>query len=72
MFKVIEWVSLNWKFLTLVLGFLFLFSLIKPLAEFMRNAKEGIREIFTPIGFFVFVVLIIFGVWLFTQFKGLL
>ena len=71
MFKVIEWITLNWKVITIFLGFIFLFSMIKPLADMLRGVKEGVREIFTPVGFLVLVVLILFGIWLFTQFKGL-
>lgn len=71
MFKVIEWITLNWKVVTIFLGFIFLFSMIKPLADMLRGVKEGVREIFTPVGFLVLVVLILFGIWLFTQFKGL-
>lgn len=71
MVKVVEWISQNWKSLTLVLGFIFLFSLLKPIADMLRNAKEGVRELFTPLGFLVFLVLIIFGIWLLTQTKGM-
>lgn len=71
MFKVIEWITLNWKVITIFLGFIFLFSMIKPLADMLRGVKEGVKEIFTPVGFLVLVILILFGIWLFTQFEGL-
>lgn len=70
MIKFLEWFVNNWKVITMILAFIFLFALIKPITDGLRNSKEGIKEIFTPLGFFVFLVLVILGIYLFSFFKG--
>lgn len=70
MLKVYEFFVDNWRFITLALLFIFLFSLIKPITNMLRNFKDGIREIFTPLGMFVFLCMIAFGIFLFFVYKG--
>lgn len=70
MFKLIDWFTQNWKAITLILLFIFVFGLIKPLTDALRNFKEGFKQIFTPMGFLVFIVLIALVVFLVYFFKG--
>lgn len=72
MFKLIEWGIENWKVIGLVLTILVLLSLLVPITNGIRNAKQGLKEIFTPLGFLVFVGLILLAIFLYTQFKGYL
>lgn len=72
MLKIFEWFVANWKTITLIFAFIFLFALIKPITDGLRNSKEGIKEIFTPLGFLVFLVLVIVGIYIFSNFKGMI
>lgn len=59
MIKLFEWILNNWRVL-LALGLLiFLFGLIPSITNSLRNAKEGIREATTPLGFFVLLILLL-------------
>ena len=70
MLKFFEWFTQNWKAITLILGFTFVFAMIIPLANLLRGVKDGVRELFTPAGFLAFLILITLAIFLFTYFKG--
>ena len=58
MLKFLEWIIQNWKILLAIGLLLFLFGLVPSLTNTVRNAKNGIKESTTPIGFFVTLTLI--------------
>ncbi|HTO17362.1 MAG TPA: hypothetical protein VLZ83_16475 [Edaphocola sp.] len=70
MLRVLDWFAENWKIVTLILGFLFIFGFVKPITDMLRGVKDGMKEIFTPLGFFVFITLIGFVIFLFFVYKG--
>ena len=70
MLKFIEWFVTNWKIITLVLMFIFVFAFIKPVANLLRGIKDGIKELFTPAGFLAFLIVIALAIFLFAYFKG--
>lgn len=72
MLKFIEWFTLNWKIITLILGFIFVFAMIKPVADLLRGVKDGIKELFTPAGFLAFLILLALAIFLFVFFKGVI
>lgn len=70
MFKAIEFISEHWQKILLVLSILFIFPFVKIITDFLRNVKDGMKEIFTPLGFIVFLCLIAFVVFLVFVYKG--
>lgn len=53
MIKIWLWITENWKFFALVgLGLVFL-SLTGNITITLRSAKNGLKQLFTPLGFFV-------------------
>ena len=53
MIKIWLWITENWRlFATIGLGMVFL-SLTGNITEFLRNAKKGLANLFTPLGMFV-------------------
>lgn len=72
MLKFFEWFTLNWKIITLILGFIFVFAMIKPVADLLRGVKDGIKELFTPTGFLAFLILLALAIFLFVFFKGVI
>lgn len=70
MLKIFDWIVRNWKIITLILTLLFLLTMIKPITSWLRTIKESLREIFTPLGFIVFIILIAFGVWIVYLYKS--
>lgn len=70
MLKVIDFITQYWQQLTLIMLFLFLFAFVKPIVDFLRSVKDGLKEIFNPLGFFVFLVLILFGIFIYFFFQG--
>lgn len=53
MIKIWLWITENWRlFATIGLGLVFL-SLTGNITNFLRNAKEGLKNIFTPLGIVV-------------------
>ena len=72
MLKFIDWFSQNWKVISLLLGFVFVFGMIKPAANLIRGVKDGVREIFTPAGFLAFIILLALAIFLFVFFKGVI
>jgi|LSQX01.3.fsa_nt_gb hypothetical protein len=72
MFKIIEFFTRNWKILTMMGIFIFMFAMIKPLANMFRGVKDGIREMTTPAGFFAFLILLALAIFLIFFFKGML
>lgn len=72
MLKFIEWFVANWKTITLMLGFVFVFAMIKPAANLLRGVKDGVHELFTPAGFLAFLILLGLAIFLFVFFKGMI
>lgn len=72
MLKFIDWFTQNWKAITMLLGFTFVFAMIIPVANLLRGVKDGVREIFTPAGFLAFIILLILAIFLFVFFKGVI
>ena len=72
MLKFIEWFSQNWKAITLILTFIFVFAFIKPVANLLRGIKDGILELFTPAGFLAFLIVIALAIFLYVYFKGVI
>lgn len=70
MFKYIEWFVENWKVITLILTFVFVFAFIKPVANLLRGIKDGILELFTPAGFLAFLIILSLAIFLWAYFKG--
>lgn len=64
MIKIFDWVLQNWKGVVFFLTIGFLFTMIKPITDWLRGIKESMREIFTPLGFLVFIVLIGFAIFI--------
>ena len=55
-----------------MLGFVFVFAMIKPAANLLRGVKDGVRELFTPAGFLAFLILLGLAIFLFVFFKGMI
>ena len=72
MFKLVNWLLNNWTWLVPVLTLIFLLSLLPSITTSLREAKKGIREAATPLGFFVLIIIIGFIVYLVFIFKGAL
>ncbi len=70
MFKVLDWAVQNWKPLVFLMTVGFLLGMIKPITNWLRNIKESLREIFTPLGFLVFLTLIGFAIFLIFAWKN--
>lgn len=70
MLKFIDWFAQNWKAITLILTFIFVFAFIKPVASLLRGIKDGILELFTPAGFLAFLVILSLAIFLWIYFKG--
>lgn len=59
MIKIWVWITENWRlFATIGLGMVFL-TLVGNITNFLRTAKEGIKQVFTPLGMFVGVVIVL-------------
>jgi len=61
MAKLVRWVIENWHLFALFFFVLFWLSLTGSITKGLRNAKDGFREIWNPLGFIVFLVLGIIG-----------
>lgn len=72
MIKFWEWITRNWEVLALILLGVFMFSLIGPITKFARQAKDGVKESFTPLGAFITLCLIAFFIFLAVLFKSAL
>lgn len=72
MIKLVEWLLKNWTWLVPLIMLLFLLGLLPAITSSLRNAKQGIKEAATPLGFFVLLLIIGFIVYLVFVFKGFL
>ena len=59
MFKLFQWIVDNYQSILNVGLIIFMLSLVPSLATTLRNAKQGIKESVTPMGFFVMIIIII-------------
>jgi len=58
-FKLFQWIVDNYQSILNVGLIIFMLSLVPSLATTLRNAKQGIKESVTPMGFFVMIIIII-------------
>lgn len=70
MFKLLDWIIQNWKSVMLIISVMMLLVFVVPLTRLIRGAKEGAKEVLTPLGFLVFLILLVFAIWLIYFFKG--
>ncbi len=64
MWQLLQWLMQNWKIITLILLVGFMISMVKPITNALRNLKESFKEMFTPLGAFVTLILIAFAIFL--------
>lgn len=69
--KLLEWLLQNWKVIGTIALLIFLLSLIPNLTGAVRKAKEGGKELLTPLGFIIGVLLLLLVIFLLTQFKSI-
>lgn len=57
MLKIFEWILSNWKTVGTIGVIVFIFSMSGNLTRTVRGFKDGMKEFFTPLGFFIVAVL---------------
>lgn len=58
-FKIVEWISLNFDKVALIAVVIFVLSLTAVITRSIRGIKDGIKEGLTPLGAFVLLILFI-------------
>jgi len=58
-FTIIERLIDNWKLIATIMALLVFLSMTGNLTITMRSAKEGLRQIFTPLGFMTALIIAI-------------
>lgn len=59
MAKVGRWIIENWQLFAMFGFLLFSLAMTGSITKGIRAAKEGFKEIWNPLGFFVFVTIIV-------------
>jgi vacuolar-type H+-ATPase subunit I/STV1 len=59
MLDLFKWIMEYWKSILNIGLVILLFSLVPGLTTTFRNAKQGVKEAVTPMGFFVMIIVII-------------
>lgn len=59
MLRVINWLYQNWQWLTIIMVLLIVLSLTGSITNTLRSAKEGLKQLFTPLGFIVLLIIVI-------------
>jgi len=57
MLTIYTWIVENWKVFTGIFVLIFLLSMSGSITETLRGAKKGLKEVVTPLGFFIFITL---------------
>lgn len=57
MLTVIDWLMANYKWILIVMTLLVVLSIVGSLTTTIRGAKKGLKEIFTPLGFVIFIII---------------
>lgn len=62
MVKIWLWITENWKMFALLMGGLVFLSITGNITITLRSAKQGLKQLFTPLGFFVAVFIVVIAV----------
>ena len=57
MLTIYTWIVENWKVFAGIGVLIFLLSISGSITETLRAAKKGLKEVATPLGFFIFLIL---------------
>jgi len=60
--KIWLWITENWKMFALLMGGLVFLSITGNITITLRSAKQGLKQLFTPLGFFVAVFIVVIAV----------
>ena len=69
MIAIYKWLTENWIWLSAVLILMAVLTLTGTITNFLRAAKEGLKQLFTPLGIVVFCILVIVIVILYFKVK---
>lgn len=72
MFTIIDFLVDNWNQFALIGAAVLIFFASGNITRTLRGAKEGLKEVFTPLGFLVFLVLVYIAYQTYTSFVGTL
>jgi len=70
MITIIDWIRENWYQFILIGVLLLIFFASGNITRTLRGAKEGLKEVFTPLGFIVFCVIVYIVYQVYTSFIG--
>lgn len=59
MIQIVNYIIENWKIIGLIMLGLTVFALTGSIVKLLKSAKEGLKESFNPLGFLVFIALVI-------------
>jgi hypothetical protein len=72
MIAIYKWLTENWIWLSAVLILMAVLTLTETITNFLRAAKEGLKQLFTPLGIVVFCILVIVIVILYFKVKAVI
>lgn len=72
MIGIYKFIINNWQIILTILTLITILSLIVPITNAIKASKEGVKNIFTPLGFGVFIILVGVVLVLFFKFKGMI
>ena len=59
MFDFLAWLLVNWKVILNIGFIIFLLGMVPSITIAIRNAKNGVRESLTPLGFIVLLLMLV-------------
>jgi len=72
MFTIIDFLVDNWHQFALIGAAILIFFASGNITRTLRGAKDGLKEVFTPLGFLVFIVIAYLAYQVYTNFVGTL
>ena len=70
MISIINWIIDNWHQFALIGALILLFFASGNITRTLRGAKDGLKEVFTHLGFIVFAVIVYIAYQAYTSFIG--
>jgi hypothetical protein len=67
MYRIIQGIVDNWKWFAILGTAIVVLSLTGTITVSLRSAKQGLKQVFTPLGFFVLAFIVIVIIILFNK-----